>query len=56
MRKVGARYHNANLSRLLSWQGRNVLCPALERLAHLGGVPSAVIYPGNASPVTADMV
>jgi hypothetical protein len=42
MRKARARYHNVNLSRLLSWQGRNVFCPAFKRIAHLGGIPSAV--------------
>jgi hypothetical protein len=40
----------------LNWQGRNVLCPALKRLAHLGGVPGAVINTSNAGPVAADVV
>jgi hypothetical protein len=56
MRKAGARCHAVNLPRLLGWQGRYVLCPALKCLAHFGRIPSAVIYPGNARPVTADMV
>ena len=56
MREAGARYHDVDLSRLLGWQGRNVFCPAFKRLAHLGRVPSAVIYASNASPVAADVV
>jgi len=44
MRKASARYHNVDLFRFLGWQGGKVFCPAFERLAHLGGVPSAVIH------------
>jgi hypothetical protein len=47
---------NTNGFGLLSWQGRNVVCPAYKRLAHLGRIPSPVIHAGDDSPMPADMV
>ena len=54
IREAGAR--SVNMCQLLGWQGRNVFCPAFERLAHLGRVPRAVIYTSNARPVAANVV
>jgi quercetin dioxygenase-like cupin family protein len=47
VREAGAHYHKVDLSHFFGWQGGNVFCPALKRLAHLRRIPSAVIYAGK---------